>query len=132
MSNYRKRKIQRYSIDPSSKFHQNLEEIAIVEDDNIFQFPFLITDRYNRNVFGYDHRLYHWSREAKGLPNFKAWTFFSNFQNAGRQDATRGSITGGDSVIEYCVLIYQSIYTDILTVNPFLLNRYCSLTVLFW
>ena len=58
MSNYRKRKIQRYSIDPSSEFHQNLEEIAIVEDNNIFQFPLIITERYNRAYFGYDHRLY--------------------------------------------------------------------------
>ena len=58
MSNYRKRKIQRYSIDPSSEFHQNLEEIAIVEDNNIFQFPLIITERYNRANFGYDHRLY--------------------------------------------------------------------------
>ena len=55
----------------------------------------------------------------------KNWTFFSHFQNAGRQDATRESITGDDSLTEYCVLIYQSIYTDIyywawthLSVNP--------------
>ena len=62
MSNYRKRKIQRYSIDPSSEFHQNLEEIAIVEDDNIFQFPFLFTDTYNRANLGYDHRIYNDSK----------------------------------------------------------------------
>ena len=35
--------------------------------------------------------------------NFKAWTFFSHFQNAGRQDATRESITGDDSLTEYCL-----------------------------
>ena len=29
--------------------------------------------------------------------NFKARTFFSHFQNAGRQDATRDSITGDES-----------------------------------
>ena len=46
-------------------------------------------------------------------PNFKAWTIFFDFQNAGRQDATRESITGDDSLTEYCVWIYQGIYTDI-------------------
>ena len=66
--------------------------------------------------------------------NFKARTIFLDFQNAGRQDATRESITGDDSLTEYCVLIYQSIYTDIYywAWTHFLLNRYCSLTVLFW
>ena len=34
-------------------------------------------------------------------PNFKARTFFSHFQNVGRQDATRESITGDDSLTEY-------------------------------
>ena len=36
-------------------------------------------------------------------PNFMAWTIFFDFQNAGRQDATRESITGDDSLIEYWV-----------------------------
>ena len=58
MSNYRKRKIQRYSIDPSSEFHQNLEEIAIVEDDNIFQFPLLSTERHNYAYSGYNSGIY--------------------------------------------------------------------------
>ena len=58
MSNYRKRKMQRYSIDPSSEFHQNLEEIAIVEDDNIFQFPLIFSHSMNYNYLGYDHRQY--------------------------------------------------------------------------
>ena len=38
-----------------------------------------------------------------GEPNFKAWTIFFDFQNAGRQDATRETITGDDSLSEYCV-----------------------------
>ena len=62
MKNYRKPMVQRFSIDSSSKFHNNLEEIAIVEDDNIYQFPLLFTERYNRADYGYDHRLYHRSK----------------------------------------------------------------------
>ena len=62
MSSYRKRLIQRFPIDPNSTFHQNLEEIAIVEDQNIFQFPLISTDHYNRAHYGYDHRTYHRSK----------------------------------------------------------------------
>ena len=58
MSDYRKRKIQRFSIDPSSEFHQNLEKIAIVEDDNFFQFPLITTDNDNYNYLGYGHKTY--------------------------------------------------------------------------
>ena len=59
---------------------------------------------------------------------------FFYFQNDERQDTTRRSITGKDSLTDYCVLIYQSIYTDIYywAWTHFLLNRYCLLTVLFW
>ena len=59
-------------------------------------------------------------------PNFKAWTIFFDFQNAGRQDATRESITGDDSLTEYRVLIYRSICTDIYywAWTSFLLNRF--------
>ena len=39
-------------------------------------------------------------------PNFKARKIFFDFQNAGRQDATRESIMGDDSLTEYYVLIY--------------------------
>ena len=42
--------------------------------------------------------------------NFKACTIFFDFQNAGRQEVTLESITGDDSLTEYCVWIYQSIY----------------------
>ena len=38
-----------------------------------------------------------------GAGNFKAWTFFSHFQNAGRQGATRETITGVHSLTEYSV-----------------------------
>ena len=62
MSTYKKRKIQRFPIDPNSEFHKNLEEIAIVEDDNIFQFPLIFTHGRNYNYLGYDHRLYHRSK----------------------------------------------------------------------
>ena len=58
MSNYRKGQIERFPIDPNSKYHQNLDEIAIVEDENIFQFPLMITDRYNRANLGYDNGQY--------------------------------------------------------------------------
>ena len=57
IENYRKRKIERYPIDPSSEFHQNIEQIAIVEDDNIFQFPLLSTDTSDW-AFGYNSRIY--------------------------------------------------------------------------
>ena len=46
-------------------------------------------------------------------PNFKARTIFFDFQNAGRQDATRETITGDDSQTEYCVWIYLRILTDV-------------------
>ena len=42
-------------------------------------------------------------KNRKWGPNFMAWTIFFDFQNAGRQDATRESITGDDSLTEYCV-----------------------------
>ena len=35
---------------------------------------------------------------------------FLHFQNAGRQGATRETITGAHSLIKRCVLIYQSLY----------------------
>ena len=40
---------------------------------------------------------------GKREPNFKAWTIFFYFQNEGRQDATRETIRGDDSLTECCV-----------------------------
>ena len=62
MSSYRRRTIQRLSIDPTSEFHQNLEEIATIEDENVFQLPLIFTERYNRDYLGYDHKTYHRSK----------------------------------------------------------------------
>ena len=39
--------------------------------------------------------------------------YFFQFQNAGRQGATRETITVDDFLTEYCVWIYQRIGTDI-------------------
>ena len=75
-------------------------------------FPFSTTKwGHSCNIYKYIFLLWNFMRFGAG--NFKARTFFSHFQNAGRQDATRESITGDDSLTEYCVLIYQSICTDI-------------------
>ena len=76
---------------------------------------------------------------GEGEPNFKARTIFFHFQNAGRQDATRGPITGIHSLTEYCVRVHLSISTwhVTLTVNSFftlyrtVCYRYSSFTVLF-
>ena len=38
-----------------------------------------------------------------GAGNFKTLTFFSHFQNAGRQGTTRETITGVHSLTAYCV-----------------------------
>ena len=52
------------------------------------------------------------SRNGWG-PNFQAWTIFLYFQNAGRQGATRETITGVHSLTEYCVQIHLRISTDV-------------------
>ena len=42
-----------------------------------------------------------WNRFGRG-PNFKAWTIFLHFQNAGRWDAKRESIAGDDFLSGFC------------------------------
>ena len=65
--------------------------------------------------------------------NFKAWTFFliSKCRTAGRHAGVHHGRRFAHRVL--CIDISEHIYRHILlSMNPFLLYRYCSLTVLFW
>ena len=56
-------------------------------------------------------------------PNFMARTIFFDFQNAGRQDATRESIIGDDSLIEYWVIWYESLMLSKFVAKPLKENQ---------